>query len=251
MKDYFNKLFTPLTVGFEKENEFHDERIWNVKCPGYYSSINHKGNTMAVVIVPGGAYWKLNPLRNGFNFQEKLDEIGIDSFVLLHSLPHQKELKEGWNAPMEQCHSLINILKPHYNHVGILGVSAGGHVAAMTPADFAIIFSPVISMRPKERHENTAHNLLGDKMDDARYAHSFSADEFGSPKTSILFHALNDEKVSVKHSIMYYEFLMARRCQAEMHLMQTGGHELCEQTHIWIPIVKKWIQINKLSELPF
>lgn len=238
MSGYFEKYkFTPLGVGFESENEYRNERIWKVNCPGFYKLPNPGFADTAVVICPGGAYFKLNPIYNGFNFGEWLNRMGIHAYVLTHSLPIPVP-----NAPFDQAAKLIKILREcGYAKIGIWGTSAGGHIAAMTNADFRIMFSPVITMFQLYGHENSRTNLLG--KDPAYNLINYYSAERGDGKyyPTFILHSMNDEKVPVENSIMFSEILRKNKVPHSMYLPAYGMHDVCLDYSSWQPILKGWI----------
>lgn len=244
MKGYFEYQFYPLYgAGFETENEYRDQRIWKVNCPGMYSLHNKIPSKTAVIICPGGAYFKFNPIYNGFNFGEWINRFGVHAYVLLHTLP-----VVDYNSPFDQSKTAVEILrKSGYDKVGVWGTSAGGHIAAFTYADFRIMFSPVISMI-NYTHENSVKNLLGQKVTHD-LKHYFSAENnVGSYMygRNFILHAQNDKKVPVQNSLMFYSALQDNGHNAEMYLPQTGDHEVCMLYDKWQGILKNWLRDNEI-----
>lgn len=227
-------IFFPLNgVG---ENEFVNDRVWKVNCPGMYQC--SVGNKNAIIIIPGGAYFKLNPINNGFNYAKWIKE--FDCYVLLHTLPEQGKYK---HSPFDQCNvSMKKLYDMGYKKVGLWGTSAGGHVAAMLDADFSILFSPVITMFEPYAHENSRNNLLGKEPSEGTNEWYSAETGVGSraSENNFIIHASDDKKVHVMNSIMYYEHLLSRGKEVEMHLFPKGDHEIC-LTDIWKPLLKKWL----------
>jgi len=152
----------------------YNERTWRVGTPGIYAfpvpQGENKGTT--VLICPGGGYERLSHIYNGFQFARWFNARGINAYVLIYRLPHQQDLQQRQLAGLQDAQRAIKYLKAnaaklslHANKIGVMGVSAGGHLASLlsiTEADqssikdsldavafrpdFAILLSPVITM---------------------------------------------------------------------------------------------------------
>jgi acetyl esterase/lipase len=129
--------------------------------------------------------------------------------------------------------------------VGILGFSAGGHLASSATTmfddgdskaadavdrqssrpDFAVLVYPVISMESGVTHNGSRNNLLGENASD-ELVKQWSTNRRISDKTppTFLVHASDDKAVPVKNSLLFYEALVAHDVPAELHVYEAGGH---------------------------
>lgn len=245
--------FQPLLTGdqdWEKAqlaNEWRDDRIWTVNRPGFYKlGMDHNQNDVAIICIPGGAYFKLNPINNGFNYGHWMRgdmPLIADPYVLIHTLPLEGDRRE---APFADLQLLIKYLKTSlkYKYVGVWGVSAGGHLAALSDiADFKILFSPVVSMHRELEHENSRRNLLGDEP--ARSVRDwFSADIRIDimPKPTFILQARNDKKVNYLNAMNYYRYQASRDAKSELHIFPDGDHEICLELGKWENLLYTWIK---------
>ena len=146
------------------------------------------------------------------------------------------------------------------NKIGVIGFSAGGHLAAMSftpinPIQFAfnILVYPVISFKdeyvsPKLQSRKI---LLGDQVsEDKKRAYSPELFIAENHPPSFLIHAMDDKTSLVENSLVYYQELVAKKIPAQLLVYQSGGHGFAlhnkVQDEFWMPSVIKWLQINKI-----
>ena len=121
------------------KDSLYNERIWRVGTPGLFAFLvpksENKGTT--VVICPGGGYERLSHIYNGFNFANWFNARGINVFVLLYRLPHQQDLKIRELGPLSDAQRAVRIIRANAekwglvkDRIGVMGISAGGHVAS-------------------------------------------------------------------------------------------------------------------------
>ena len=120
-------------------DSLYNERIWRVATPGIYAFIVPKAENTgtAVLICPGGGYERVSHLYNGFNIARWYNTIGVNAFVLIYRLPHQADLQQRQLAPLQDAQRAIRLIRKNSgqwniitNKVGVMGTSAGGHVAS-------------------------------------------------------------------------------------------------------------------------
>ena len=191
----------------------------------------------AVVICPGGAYEHLAMDHEGQQIADLLADNGITSLVLKYRFPHGND-----TIPATDARQALRMVRENATEwgvnpslVGIIGSSAGGHLAATvsthitdsasTP-DFAILFYPVISAKPGLTHGASARNLLGNNLENSDYLTLYSNEEQVSPSTppTLIFHSGDDRAVPAENSLLYYKALINNGVPAEMHLYPVGGH---------------------------
>lgn len=188
----------------------------------------------AVVICPGGGYARLAMDHEGFNVARWLAANGITAAVLKYRMPNGHP-----EVPLEDAEQALRIMKgteagagQHAApRVGIIGFSAGGHLAAMTSTmaetkpDFAILFYPVITAVRAPAHGGTFKNLLGagrNAASEARYSLENRVND-ATPPTLLLL-SDDDRSVPPVNSTCYYEALKRHGIEGSIHLYPTGGH---------------------------
>ncbi len=193
----------------------------------------------AVVGCPGGGYRTLSMQNEGHQWAEYFNRQGIAYFVLTYRMPNGDR-----SIPMGDAQKAIRTVRDsaavwHINprDVGIMGFSAGGHLAATVSThsdfevrpDFSILFYPVISMNERETHKGSCVNFLGeDGQKDAKlvkeYSNQHAVRRHLTPPAIIL--TANDDRTvpPVTNGVAYYAAM--RRCgnDCALYVYPTGGH---------------------------
>lgn len=189
----------------------------------------------AVVICPGGGYKGLSFVSEGVDVAKWLNENGIAAFVVKYRMP-----AERCEVPVSDLRRAFEIVKAHdvewqvdSAKIGLMGFSAGGHLAAtglVTLAgklrpDFGILVYPVISMKKEITHMFSRSNLIG-RFPDTASIERFSTETRVTEDTppTILFHCSDDPAVKPENSIVFYRALQSNGVDAEMHIYPTGRH---------------------------
>lgn len=191
--------------------------------------------TRAVILCPGGAYGGLAMYHEGFEWCEYFTSQDIAAIVLLYRLPHGHH-----TVPAEDAYEAIRQTQAHAsewnidpNRIGIMGSSAGGHLAStvathatssLRPA-FQILLYPVITTDPSFTHHWSCRNLMGEHPSQELLA-SYSNELQVSRSTPPAFIAASadDGDVPVLNSARYYEALVSHGVSANIHIYPTGGH---------------------------
>lgn len=187
----------------------------------------------AVVICPGGGYGGLAITYEGYDMARWLAANGITAAVLRYRMPNGH-----CEIPRTDADEAMRILKTKAvkygfdtNKVGIIGSSAGGHLAASVgvfsnpkPA-FMILFYPVITSTPGELHQGSFNNLLG-KQYSKKLANKYSLEKQVTINTPPTFLLLSDDDKAVPpiNSILFYNALKSYGIKASMHIFPIGGH---------------------------
>lgn len=199
-----------------------------------YPAAPAKNTGLAVVICPGGGYTRLAMEHEGHAVAKWLAANGITAAVLKYRMPAGHP-----EVPLEDAEQALRIMQGleagatgfTADKVGIVGFSAGGHLAAMTsnlaktkPA-FALLFYPVITARKGSAHEGSFDNLLGhgrNAESEARY----SLENRVTPSTppTLLLLSDDDRAVPPVNSTLYYNALKQHGVEASMHIYPVGGH---------------------------
>ena len=246
----------------------------DVKVPSiaYYPADENPTGT-AVVVCPGGGYAGLTYTFEGVSQATWLNSIGISAFVLRYRLPNDEFMEKRCDGPLQDVQQAIRFVRSHAaeyginsDHIGVMGFSAGGHLASVaathfndnvyTPAenvsarpDFSVLVYPVITMEPSYTHSGSREALIGLDADQAL------TDRFSSEKqvtketpTAFLVHALDDNLVPYANSISYANALREKGVECELHLYARGDHGLRskpnETQSFWHDACEKWFRMN-------
>lgn len=238
-----------------------------------FLSPEEKANGTAVVICPGGGYGHLSIEKEGDNFARWFNEMGVAGIVLKYRLPDEKIMKDQSIGPWQDAQEAVRIVRRNADKwkinpekIGIMGFSAGGHLASTVAArfsegkdgdvssrpDFALLIYPVITMKDEFTHEASRKNLLGNQPG-KDLINRFSNELQISKKTppSFLVHSTDDRVVPVENSIRFYLALKRKGVPAEMHLYERGGHGYGfgasgETVSAWPESCKTWMQSHGL-----
>lgn len=215
----------------------------------YYAS-STKATGAAMIVCPGGGYSFLSSLYEGSYFAEWLNQLGISAFVLKYRLG-----PDGYHMPvqLDDAQRAIRYVRAYAEEweldpgrVGIIGASAGGHLAAMTMVhfedgdpgsldpvetvssrpDLGVLCYPVITMDDAYTHEGSKTNLLGPYVDVQEAVDYCSCElqvKTNTPR-AFLMHTVSDPKVPYQNSTMFADALASNGVPYELHLYPTGGH---------------------------
>ena len=206
----------------------------------------------AVIICPGGGYAGLAYDWEGTDVARWLNAKGIAGIVLKYRLPKSKSQIEPHKSPLLDAKRAMRLVRHHANEwnidsdqIGIMGFSAGGHLASTLgthfdyglknttdPIDqissrpnFMVLVYPVISTTADFIHEGSKINLVGKEASDELVRHYSSELQVGfdAPPT-FLIHAGDDKAVPIENSIVFYQALKAKGVEGELHIYPEGGH---------------------------
>lgn len=204
---------------------------------------------IAVILIPGGAYYRIAFEKEGIDMTKWLTEKGITAIILKYRLPNDSTMKDKTIGPLQDAQEAVRIVRRNATHIGIgpnkigvMGFSAGGHLASAlctrfdeilyslkdsvsARPDFAALIYPVISMKKELTHVGSMENLLGIKASDSLIA-AFSNELHVSKNTppTFLVHSADDGAVNYLNSIEYFKALNENKVKSELHIYPTGGH---------------------------
>jgi acetyl esterase/lipase len=213
----------------------------------FYPPAVDRPNGTAVIICPGGGYVGLSRAREGVQYANWLSHLGVTSFVLTNRVGEY-----GHPAPLQDVLRAIRLVRSRAAEfkidparIGVMGSSAGGHLAACAgtlydnPAgktgapldavnarpDFLILLYPVITMDNPAMHVGSRENLLG-KNPSAELVHLMSVEQQVTAHTppTLLIHTQEDQSVPVENSILFFQALTRAKVPAEMYLFEHGSH---------------------------
>jgi acetyl esterase/lipase len=235
-------------------------------------------NGTAMVICPGGAYGGLSFEKEGTEMAKFLNQYGITCFVLKYRHgggPHQHPVPlADVQRAMRVVRSQADEWKVASERIGVLGFSAGGHLASSVGThfdigdnkandivdkqscrpDFLVLIYPVISMDAKITHATSLKNLLGEKPDHA-LVELTSNDLHVTADTPPTFiaHASDDQAVPVENALRFYRALVEHKVPAELHVFAEGGHGFGMRRKDkpvveWPNLLVNWLRSRELAE---
>jgi acetyl esterase/lipase len=232
-----------------------------------------QANGAGVVVCPGGGYSGLAMDHEGHQVAQWLNSIGAAAFVLRYRLAPDYQHP----APLHDAQRAIRFVRHHArrlrvapDRVGIMGFSAGGHLAstaathfdqgnpeAADPIDrqgcrpsFAILGYPVITFTEPSMHRGSRKNLLGEHPD-PQLVELLSNERQVTPETppTFLFHTSEDTGVPPQNSVLFYLALHAAGVPAELHIYQKGRHGVGlapgdPVLSSWARLLAAWLRTN-------
>jgi len=248
--------------------------IHNVSRPSLTVYLPDKGkaNGTSVIICPGGGYSVLAASHEGADVAKKFNDWGITAFVLKYRIPDNKTMVNKEIGPLQDAQKAIQTVRERAkewninpNKIGIMGFSAGGHLASTAGThfnhvvidnknnislrpDFMVLIYPVISFSDSIGHIGSRDNLLG-KDPSAEKIKEYSNELQINSNTppAFLVHAGDDGVVKVQNSIYFYEGEQRNKIPAEMHIYPRGGHGFGMHNPTtkdeWIERLKNWLEV--------
>jgi len=234
-----------------------------------------KATGAAVIICPGGGYINLAMGYEGEDVARKFNESGIAAFVLKYRIPDDNTMIRKEIGPLQDAQRAILIIRSRAkefgidtNRIGIMGFSAGGHLASTAGThfekdyidnpnhvslrpDFMILIYPVISFKNYHiAHLGSMHNLLG-VHPSADLINEFSNETKITDQSppAFLVHAKDDNAVPFENSIVFADSLKKHHIPAEIFLYERGGHGFGmtnkTSSQSWMDLCIRWIQNRK------
>lgn len=219
-----------------------------------------KANGKGVFIFPGGGYAMVAYGHEGTRWAPFFNEQGIAVFVLKYSLP-----KGDRSRTFNDVSSAMNIVKTNatnwglnLSQIGVMGFSAGGHLAATVATHFTepikpafqILFYPVITMEAAYTHAGSRENLLG-KTPSQDLVDEYSNEKQVSVTTppAIIITAADDQVVPIENSLNYFKSLNEKKIPVSLHLYPIGNHGWgYSKQHKYHEVILKelslWLQIT-------
>ena len=263
----------PNSKGMNLTDSIFDERYRRVGTPGIYAFFPSKqeNKNTSVILCPGGGYHHYAYMST-FQVAKWLNTLGINAFVLISRLPLSPDLVERSKVPLQDAQRAIRLIRSNAqswninpNKIGIMGFSAGGHVAstlgthledvsaigdeldkiAFNP-NFMMLVSPVITMGDSA-HQGSKENLLGEKPS-KELIEKYSSEKHVTTKTppAFIVVAENDKVVPPINSILFFNALQEKKVSASLHVFPQGGHGIGMQgnpgsTKLWRELCEMWM----------
>ncbi|WP_217705176.1 alpha/beta hydrolase [Peristeroidobacter soli] len=225
----------------------------------------------AVVILPGGGYRGTSMLKEGYDVARAFNDMGVTAFVVKYRTPSDKHMKNKRVGPLQDAQQAIATVRRDAakwqidpKRIGLIGFSAGGHLAATTGTmfdtpvlsqwrsadvrpDFLMLIYPVITFTEPTLHQGSRNQLLGTapSPDDVKRFSAELAVTRDTPPT-FLIHAADDQTVPVANSILFFQALQAQKIPAELMIYPAGGHGFglnnATTGDRWIERCRQWLQ---------
>ena len=263
----------PNSKGMNLTDSIFDERYRRVGTPGIYAFFPSKqeNKNTSVILSPGGGYHHYAYMST-FQVAKWLNTLGINAFVLISRLPLSPDLVERSKVPLQDAQRAIRQIRSNAqswninpNKIGIMGFSAGAHVAstlgthledvsaigdeldkiAFNP-NFMMLISPVITMGDSA-HQGSKENLLGEKPS-KELIEKYSSEKQVTTKTppAFIVVAENDKVVPPINSILFFNALQEKKVSASLHVFPQGGHGIGMQgnpgsTKLWRELCEMWM----------
>lgn len=236
-------------------------------------------NGAAVLLCPGGGYQRVVLDKEGYESAEIFNAAGVTVFILVYRLP-EDQWAAGPDASLQDAQRAIRIIRARAveysldpQRVGVLGFSAGGHVAGSlalrfdretyarvdavddqpTKPNFSMLLYPVVTMTPPSGQASSGNALIGaNPSDELRRAYSLEyAARPDAPPTFILT-AADDDTIPMENSLLLYDALRAAQVPTELHMFETGGHgfgirfTVGKPTAVWPELAMAWMRAHSM-----
>jgi len=241
---------TPVVTERSTDPAFHDRFARYTTDPEMLVVRPERPNGASLLLIPGGGYrWSVVD-KEGLDCARVFAAAGITCFVLKYRLPG-----DGWaagpDAPLQDAQRAMRLIReraPEHgldpDRIGVMGASAGGHLAGMLlarrtasyePVDAAdglpfrpaigLLLYPVATMADPFVHQGSCSELLGQNpSSDAIAAWSLEAQDWEGAPPILLVHAIDDPAVPVENALQLLQALRRNGVATEAHLFQEGGH---------------------------
>jgi acetyl esterase/lipase len=236
-------------IRLEKDGQFLGFRNISQPTLNIYLPERSKATGAAVIICPGGGYGMESYRLEGTNIAEAYQRRGIAAFILKYRLPSDSIMPDKSIGPLQDAQQAIKIVRERAaewginpSKIGIMGFSAGGHLASTAGThfdksyipnpkntslrpDFLVLIYPVISMKDGMTHGGSRSNLLGKiPTEDQILLFSNELQVNAQTPPTWLTHTGDDTVVPVENSIRFYQELIRNKVPTEMHLYPKGNH---------------------------
>jgi len=262
-------------IRIEKDGQFLGYRNISQPTLNVYLPEKSKATGAAVIICPGGGYGMESYRLEGTNIAEAYQKRGIAAFILKYRLPSDSIMPDKSIGPLQDAQQAIKTVRGgaaewgiNPSKIGIMGFSAGGHLASTAGThfnksyipnpenislrpDFLILIYPVISMKDGMTHGGSRNNLLGKSPSEEQIA-LFSNELYVTAQTppTWLTHTGDDTVVPVENSIRFYQELIRNKVPAEMHLYPKGNHGfiLHMNPEEWMLPLFDWLKTSEITK---
>jgi acetyl esterase/lipase len=252
-----------------------DGAVTNVSNPRLIIHLPEKSNGTAILVMSGGGYARIERGKESLPAANWLQSQGITAFELIYRLP-----REGWlttDVPFEDAQRAMRIIRRDARKygidpgkIGVLGFSAGGHLAGITAClpdkafykpvditdsitarpDFAAFIYPVLTMLPPYNKTHAKKSILGaDPATAAEIAYSVERQVTANTPRTFLAQSQDDPISPIENSFLMYRALQKAGVPSELHTFKTGGHgwgmgKPGAEVAAWPMLFKNWAVLN-------
>ena len=254
----------------------HDRIMTNIDKPQLIAHVPANPNGTAIIVGPGGGYARGVMDKESDEVADWLNPKGVTVFILRYRLPSNMH-KNRQDVSLEDGQRAMRIVRSHAKEwnidpdkIGIMGFSAGGHMASSVSTnydrqvyklvdaqdkvsarpDFSILGYPVISMLPEYAHQGTKKRMFtngqASQADEQKYSSELHVTDQTPP--AFIVCAADDDVVPPINSIRYFQALRQHGIQAELHIYREGGHgfglghKLDTSTNDWTHDCEGWLR---------
>ncbi len=256
-------------------NSAFDRSVTGVRAPQIVVYAPAEPNGIGILVTPGGSYKRVVLDKEGSALAPFFNARGYTLFVMTYRMPDDGHA-EGASAPLADVQRALRTLRARAaewqldaDRIGVLGFSAGGHVAASAGTryaeqvyeplddidrlsarpDFMALVYPVISMHEEIDHPASRQALVGPEPDAGQIAH-YSLEQRADARTppTFLLHAVDDPAVKVENSVVMFSALRRLGVPVEMHLFEQGKHGFGIRdaqglpVSVWPELMMNWIE---------
>jgi acetyl esterase/lipase len=247
--------------------------VWGITVPTITAWVPQKPNGAAALIFAGGGYTNIVIDKEGTDIAKWLNSLGVTAFVIKFRLPGEGHL-DGKNVPLQDAQRAFKIIRKNAagwgidpNRIGLVGLSSGGHTAAMTavaydkkvyaPIDdidavdahpnFLVLGYPPVSSNARKYLVNPSQKPVEPKEKQELYD-EYPVDVMvraDTPKTFIV-QGFDDKKVDVENSVRFFLALKRKGIPADLHIFQEGVHGFAIRNakgpvKIWTKLCEEWM----------
>lgn len=238
----------------------------------YFYKPTEEKRKITFLIIPGGGYSHVAMKHEGHDVAKALSDLGYPAFVLRYRLPRADQMPDKRIGAIQDAQQALSYIRIHstsfgieQGKVGVLGFSAGGHLAStlsthfetdyldkgMSSAtlrpDFSVLLYPVISMDDDITHKGSKTNLIGPDFlgsDVARFSNELNVTKNTPP--TYLMHAIDDKAVPIENAERYLEALQKNGVESKLFIYDTGGHGFGmvnkTDTRSWLDDMINWLE---------
>ncbi len=245
----------------------------------YVYQPKNKTSDAAVIICPGGGYSILAIDHEGYDIASWFNERGVTAFVLKNRLPQDELFENAEIRPLQDAQQAFRIVRKNAakygvspDKIGIMGFSAGGHLAATASThfetqvgeitdttvsvrpDFSLLIYPVITFSTVNTHSGSRDNLVGANPPKEKielYSNELKVSQ-STPPTFLI--STTDDFVSPENSILYFQACRKNNVPVEMHIYEKGGHGYALKkkslgpVETWPARMEDWMRERKLMK---
>jgi acetyl esterase/lipase len=230
------------------EERMADGRVYNVQVPALiYVRPAGPPTGAAMIVCPGGAYGRLAIANEAEGVAGRLTPIGVATFILKYRLAEY-----GHPAPLQDVLRAVRLVRSRArelgvrpDRVGVMGASAGGHLAAAAAAlfdaaegrtghpldalsarpDLVALLYPVVTMKAPLAHAESRRNLIGPAPEPPLVERlSLETQVREDMPPVFIVHTAEDASVPLEHSLLFFQALRRAGVPAELHLYERGPH---------------------------